>query len=219
MPLCRPTGFIISQVLKTFLLSDTLTETFDAVLLERGLDSLVAKGREVPQQSAGSKGGKSLGKLLTKPLNKFKPEAIIKYLMTIPLNGALSVLALFRLPACRVTDPRPLSTSPSAIPIVGTVVFFAINGTQQGPNQMARYHELKQLSPESRKKFISAHRGAYSALGVVSLLLTLVPVVGPVVFTYTNEVGAALLAADLEKREGKIVEGERAIKGGAKKDL
>lgn len=84
---------------------------------------------------------------------------------------------------------------------------------------MARYHELKQLSPEARKKFISSHRGAYSALGVVSLLLTLVPVVGPVIFTYTNEVGAALLAADIEKREGKVVEGERAIKGGAKKDM
>jgi hypothetical protein len=145
----------------------------------------------------------------------------------------------------RTTHHRSLTlrARPAAIPVVGTVVFFAINGTQQGPTQMARYHELKQLSPEARKKFISAHRGAYSALGVVSLLLTLVPVIGPVrpcvsplfgrascadrgvilrsqvVFTYTNEVGAALLAADIEKREGKVVEGERAIKGGAKKDL
>lgn len=84
---------------------------------------------------------------------------------------------------------------------------------------MARYHELKQFTPDQRQTFTHAHRGAYTALGVVSLLLTLVPVVGPVVFSYSNAVGAALLAADLEKRQGKVVEGERAIKGGVKKDL
>lgn len=36
---------------------------------------------------------------------------------------------------------------------------------------------------------------------------------------YTNVVGAALMAVDLEKREGEVVKGERAIRGGAKKEL
>lgn len=59
------------------------------MLLIKGLDSLVATGRELSQPGgAGAKGGKALGKLLTKPLNKLSPEAIAKYLLTIPLNGA-----------------------------------------------------------------------------------------------------------------------------------
>jgi hypothetical protein len=56
----------------------------------------------------------------------------------------------------------------------------------------------------------------------VSFLLTLVPVVGSVVGAYTNTVGAALLAVDFEKKQGKVREGERELAkqgGGGKKEL
>ncbi|CED84431.1 hypothetical protein [Phaffia rhodozyma] len=183
--------FIISIVLKAFLFNTTLAETFDNVLLIKGQDELVSKGREISQAKAGQS-GKTLGKMVMKPLDKFKPAAIIKYLISIPLN---------------------------AIPVVGTFVFFALNGVQQGPAQMSRYHQLKQFTPEQKKKFVHEHRGAYTALGVTSLLLTLVPVIGPVVFAYSNQVGAALLAVDLETKKGKVAEGEREIRGGRKKEL
>lgn len=93
-------GFLINQVLKNFVLADTLDETFDRVLISKGLDSLVAKGRETPAggKKSGNKGGK-LGKSLMKPLNKFKPDEIVKYLLTIPLNGSsLPPLLLLFLP-------------------------------------------------------------------------------------------------------------------------
>lgn len=81
---------------------------------------------------------------------------------------------------------------------------------------MDRYHQLKKFSPEQKKRFISDHRGAYSALGTTSMLLELIPIIGPAIM-FSNEVGAALLAVDLEKRQGKVQEGERQIKGGNKR--
>jgi hypothetical protein len=112
-----------------------------------------------------------------------------------------------------------------AIPIVGTVVFFFVNGYNTGPSLLSRYHQLKFSSSSNKtaqSNFIHHHRGAYTALGVVSFLLTLVPVVGSVVGAYTNTVGAALLAVDLEKKQGKVREGERELAkggGGGKKEL
>lgn len=79
---------IINLILRSFFFHDALADTFDNVLLINKLDSLVANGREVSAASSKSKSGvKSLGKMLTKPLDKFKPEAIAQYLITIPLNG------------------------------------------------------------------------------------------------------------------------------------
>ena len=74
--------------------------TVDAVLLQQGQDQLVSKGREVGK--SGPSGASKLGKSITKPLNKFSKEGLIRYLVSLPLN---------------------------AIPVVGTVLFLLYNGT------------------------------------------------------------------------------------------
>lgn len=76
---------------------------------------------------------------------------------------------------------------------------------------MARYHQLKKFSPEQKKQFIHDHRGAYTALGTTAMLLEMVPVIGPFIM-FSNETGAALLAVDLEKRQGRVAEGESSIR-------
>ena len=75
---------------------------------------------------------------------------------------------------------------------------------------MARYHQLKKFSPEQKKQFIHDHRGAYSALGTTAMVLELIPGAAPFLM-FSNEVGAALLAVDLEKRQGQVAQGERKI--------
>lgn len=82
----------LDESLRTFILF-----AVDAVLLQQGNENLVACGREVKSKS----GIKMLGRSITKPLNRFSKEGILRYIISLPLNS---------------------------IPIVGTVMFFLYNG-------------------------------------------------------------------------------------------
>ncbi|KAF1983750.1 hypothetical protein K402DRAFT_396230 [Aulographum hederae CBS 113979] len=112
-----------------------------------------------------------LGKLLKRPFARFTPKAIIRYFMYLPLNF---------------------------IPVVGTVLFIILQGKKTGPNAHARYFQLKSMSSRQKEVFIEERKAAYTSFGVLATLLEMVPVVG-IVFAFTNTVGAALWAADLEQ--------------------
>jgi len=114
---------------------------------------------------------KQLGKLLGKPLSRFSTDSIVRYVLTLPLNF---------------------------VPVVGTAFFLGFNGYKAGPGYHARYFQLKGYDKEKRNVAVSKRRGAYTAFGTISMVLGLVPVVS-IIFTFTNQVGAALWAADLEK--------------------
>jgi len=155
-------------------LAPALDNTFDAVLLEQGHTALVSQGREI--RGAGK--SKRVGKALSAPLNRFSKEAIVTYIISLPLN---------------------------AIPVVGTVFFLFYNGYKTGPNLHARYFQLKRLTNTQRRDFISQRRGEYTALGTASMALNLVPGAS-ILFAFTTAVGAALWASDLEKQSGAQVD-------------
>lgn len=79
-------------------------------------------------------------------------------------------------------------------------------GRDQGPSYHSRYFQLKSYSRKQKEEFINTNKAKYLAFGVVSVLLQLVPGAS-VVFLYTNTVGAALWAAELEKA-GQMSKGE-----------
>jgi len=54
---------------KALLIEDTLIDTFDGTLLDRGQTNLVAKERQIKSGAAGDAIGR-LGKLMTKPFQK-----------------------------------------------------------------------------------------------------------------------------------------------------
>ncbi|RMD40985.1 hypothetical protein DV735_g4152, partial [Chaetothyriales sp. CBS 134920] len=120
---------------------------------------------------AGSDNIARLGKLIKKPFAKLAPSAIIRYVLYWPLNF---------------------------IPIVGTLIFIITQGRRNGPAALSRYFQLKGWSKTQRDTHIEANRGAYTAFGVVSYLFEMIPFAG-LAFAFTNAVGAALWAADLEK--------------------
>jgi hypothetical protein len=64
-------------------LSMSCTNTGVQVLVRNGQTKLVSKGREM--QHGGH--GQSLGKIITKPLDKFSKENIIRWIISIPLNA------------------------------------------------------------------------------------------------------------------------------------
>jgi hypothetical protein len=70
---------------KALLIEDSLIDTFDGTLIERGQSGLVAKERQVKGGGVGDAIAR-LGKLAGKPFAKFTPSAIVKYFMYLPLN-------------------------------------------------------------------------------------------------------------------------------------
>ncbi|PCH36390.1 hypothetical protein WOLCODRAFT_157095 [Wolfiporia cocos MD-104 SS10] len=83
------------------------------------------------------------------------------------------------------------------VPLLGLAAFVLYNGYQSGPSWHARYFQLKGCSEAQQRAFVDERRAEYAAFGIVSLLFTLIPLVGPV-FIFTNTVGAAMWAAQLE---------------------
>lgn len=173
VPLVISEANVLIQLLSGLFLTDKKDLLFDTVLLDQGLDTLVATGREISPKGSGRKVAGAMKAKLTSPLQKFSPQALVKYLLTIPLNS---------------------------IPAIGTILFVTLNGRSAGPRFLARYFQLKQFSAQVKEREIEKRTGSLTAFGVVTVLLGLVPVVGQV-FEFTSIVGAALMAADIEKKQ------------------
>ncbi len=124
---------LINLISRTFLIQDALIDIFDGTLVSRECTDLVSDGRQV---KAGRDPMARLGKLITRPLAKFAPSAIIRYLLYLPLNF---------------------------IPVVGTVVFVLLQGQHNGPAAHERYYQLKGWSKSQREAFIDQNRGAYTS--------------------------------------------------------
>lgn len=119
---------------KAFLIEDAIIDTFDGTLVEKGEAALVAKERTVKSRGAGDAIAR-LGKLMGKPFAKFTPSAMIRYFMYLPLNF---------------------------IPVVGTVMFVALQGRRYGPSAHSRYFQLKGMSKGQREQYVDERIGAYT---------------------------------------------------------
>lgn len=73
-------------------------------------------------------------------------------------------------------------------------------------NRRSQYFQLKKWSASQREQWLKEHTGAYSGFGTVATLLELVPFAN-IIFSFTNTVGAALWAADIEKKENAMTSG------------
>lgn len=127
--------------------------------------------REGREVSSGSDPISRLGKTLKSPFSKFSPTALVRYVMYLPLNF---------------------------IPVFGTAAFLFLQARSRGQMVHGRYFQLKKLSASRKQEWLEKHTGAYTAFGMVATLLEMIPVAN-IFFTYTNTVGAALWAADIEE--------------------
>ncbi|KAG2418716.1 hypothetical protein HFD88_001817 [Aspergillus terreus] len=159
---------------RSFVLDDALTDTFDGTLVSCGCETLVAQGRHVAAAGGGEGGGDAiarLGKMVRKPLARLRPRALLRSLLLLPVNF---------------------------VPVVGTLVYVFVQGRRFGPVAHERYFQLKGWGETKREEWLRRFQGAYTGLGMASFLLEMVPFAS-LVFAFTNTVGAALWAADLEK--------------------
>lgn len=83
------------------------------------------------------------------------------------------------------------------IPVVGTIAWVWLNGTILAWEYHLFYFELRNLNYEQQKQFIEKRKAQYSSFGMQAMFLEMIPFLGAL-FLFTNAVGAALFAADLE---------------------
>ncbi|KAJ5584897.1 uncharacterized protein N7459_004697 [Penicillium hispanicum] len=162
---------ITNLLSRSFLVEDALIDTFDGTLVARDQEPLVAQGRQVKPRSSGKDAIARLGKVFTEPLARLKPQALLRSLLYLPLN---------------------------LIPVVGTAIYVAVQGKRAGPALHARYFQLKGWNARQREEWVAQNRGAYTGLGIASVVLEMVPFAS-IALSFTNTVGAALWAADLER--------------------
>lgn len=168
---------IITLLSKTFLIQDALVDTFDGVLVARNQTAVLSEGRQLNAGNFNDPIAK-LGKLIKSPFEKYTPTALIRYVMYLPLNF---------------------------IPVVGTVIFVLLQGRTRGNSVHTRYFQLKNWSNPKREAWLKENTAPYTAFGTVATLLELVPVAS-ILFAFTNTVGAALWAADIEGNNTAMTE-------------
>merc|ERR1711939_926551 len=173
----------------------SLVDTFDGVLVSRRQTGVLSEGRQLKSGNFYDPMEK-LGKLIKSPFEKFTPKAFIRYIMYLPLNF---------------------------IPVVGTVIFVALQGRSRGNSVHTRYFQLKKWSNPQKEAWLKENTAPYTAFGTVATLLELIPFAS-IFFTFTNTgkqcsarvglfpgtdqflVGAALWAADIEGNNTAMTE-------------
>lgn len=177
---------IVALLFEAFFVDESQVDMFDAVLVEKGFEDLVATTRPVNPDAPNSL--KRLGKPRRSSVYApFSLRQIVEFIILLPLNF---------------------------IPIAGVPLFLLLTGYRAGPFHHWRYYKLLGLNKKGRNAFIRKRRwqymwyaglravilymANYHRFGTVSLMLQLVPVLS-MFFLLTTATGAALWAAGLEE--------------------
>ncbi|KAJ9648884.1 hypothetical protein H2201_001964 [Coniosporium apollinis] len=171
---------IVALLFEAFFVDESQVDMFDAILVEKGFEDLVATTRPVNPEAPNSL--KRLGKPRRSSVYApFSLRQIVEFIILLPLNF---------------------------IPIAGVPLFLLLTGYRAGPFHHWRYYKLLGLSKKERNAFIRKRRWQYMWFGTVSLMLQLVPVLS-MFFLLTTATGAALWAARLEG-ERRMVDPQQA---------
>ncbi|KAJ7436074.1 hypothetical protein B0H11DRAFT_2111741 [Mycena galericulata] len=173
---------IIALLFETFFVDEALVEIFDAVLIHQALPELVSTRRAIIPTGAD-------------PVQQLGPTT--KSAIYSPFSFRLSIEYILFLPL-------------TFIPLAGGPLYCLVLARRAGPFHHWRYFKLLGLSKADRAAFIKKHQWKYTWFGMVALLLQLVPVLC-MLFLLTTAAGAALWAADLQRKKTREREGEPTL--------
>ncbi|KAF8195203.1 hypothetical protein K438DRAFT_1719400 [Mycena galopus ATCC 62051] len=173
---------IIALLFEAFFVDETLVKIFDAVLVSQGFADLVAHRRVIIPDAPD-------------PVQQLGPAT--KSAIYSPFSLRLSLEFVLFLPL-------------TFIPLAGGPLYCLVLGRRAGPFQHWRYFKLLDLTPKQRDAFIRKRQWKYTWFGMVALLLQLVPVFC-MLFLLTTAAGAALWAADLNRKKIREREGGPTI--------
>lgn len=162
---------IVALLFEAFFVDETLVDVFDAVLINEGMEDMVASARMINPE--GDTPVRKLGKpTMSAVYSPFSLRQIIEFILFLPLNF---------------------------VPVAGVPLFLIITGYRAGPLHHWRYFKLLRLTKKERKVAIKQRQLRYTWFGTVALLLQLVPVLS-MLFLLTTAAGSALWVVKLEKQ-------------------
>lgn len=154
-----------------FLLPMPLKLLFDAVMSREGHDELVLRSR---LRRGAELSTVAIGKQTTKSIvkNTVAPKWLFRTFLRISLNF---------------------------VPFVGPLIIVMMDGPSHGRKAHSRYFELKRFDGKETDHYVRSRRGQYWGFGMIAGALETVPLIG-FIFTFTNTVGAAIWASQIETR-------------------
>lgn len=196
---------VVALLFEAFFVDETQVDTFDAVLLNKGFEDLIATSRPV---NLDEEGRLDALRRLGKPVRKaqyapFSFRQIMEFVVFLPLNF---------------------------LPWVGVPLFLMLTGYRAGPLLMWRYFKLKGFTKKERNAYIKKRKWSYAwyvkttcsdgnllltwlfRFGTIHLLLQLIPVLN-MFFLITTAAGSGLYAADEEARLRQVVENQQTPDG------
>ncbi|KAH9832555.1 uncharacterized protein C8Q71DRAFT_798588 [Rhodofomes roseus] len=188
-PLAPVLAIVVVGAESAFLLALLARPLFLEPALTQVFDNTLRARGQGELVKAGKTRGKgatvSVESALVKPLQILSTGGIVRYLITLPIN---------------------------MVPVLGTVLFVLYNGYTSGPGWHSRYFQLKGFSKNQRQAFVDRKRGEYAAFGSATLLFNYIPLIG-LLFSFTNTIGAAMWAAQLEAQANIIDAPQSTNKG------
>ncbi|KAF9955166.1 hypothetical protein BGZ72_003973 [Mortierella alpina] len=88
-------------------------------------------------------------------------------------------------------------------PVAGQLAFCYINGRARVPDVHQRYFDMKDMTVSERDVWVKKRESQYTAFAVVAQGLEMIPVLG-LLFGFTNTIGAALWAVQLERSQDAL---------------
>ena len=160
---------IVALLFEAFLVDETLVDVFDAVLIAKGHEDLIATSRVLDSQ--GRDPYRKLGKpTISAVYSPFSLRQIIEFILFLPFN---------------------------LVPVIGTPIFLLLTGYRAGPLHHWRYFKLLKVSRKERNLAIRHRQLKYTWFGTIALLLQLIPMLS-MFFLLTIAAGSALWVARLE---------------------
>ncbi|CAO3611019.1 unnamed protein product [Cunninghamella blakesleeana] len=212
--LCLAESFFVTSQVGSYFIGSVRDRLFDAVLIENGIDvpKPDKKNKEEKENPSNLK--------ITLPHNKEEFINQVAETLHIPkteeelkkrakwwISGEHIMGAVARsndnqsfLISCIPTFLYIVTLPLTIIPIVGPLAVISINANVRGGLANRRYFDHLKWSRKRRERHIHSLYWQYHQFGLIASALEIIPFAG-FVFTYTNQIGAAMLVADWKKEK------------------
>ncbi len=201
----------MALLFEAFFVDETMVDVFDAVLINEGLENLVAGKRLIKpagddDDDDGNDGNDDDDDDDDDSSKKKKKKKKKKKMDPVKRLGKAERPAIYAPFSLRQIVEFVILLPLNLIPLAGTPIFLVLTGYRAGPFHHWRYFKLLGFTKKERKTYVKRKKLKYTWFGTSALLLQLVPVLS-MLFLLTTATGSALWVVKLE-------EARRAQQGG-----
>lgn len=189
---------IVALLFEAFFVDETMVDVFDAVLINEGLENLVAGKRLIKPADDDDDGDDEDDDDNDTDNNRKKKKKKKRKMDPVKRLGKAERPAIYAPFSLRQIVEFVVLLPLNLLPVAGTPIFLVLTGYRAGPFHHWRYFKLLGFSKRERKTYVERKKLKYTWFGTSALLLQLVPVLS-MFFLLTTATGSALWVVRLEE--------------------